>query len=289
MTLVTKPSPEKQPSQAVQPPPPPRKPETKKPAPKKSERSRPTQTLPTERIAFTKQLDLLRVYASASGAAKKVVTLAEVESIIKMKASTVSLTSAFFTDTGLLLKTDKGFIPSDAVMNFQRAHAWNPETASHKLAPAIQATWFAQRLLPKLSFRPISEQEAVNDLAEACAASPDYEPQLKLLLDYMAAAGLIVRDGDHVRTNVVSGTVRAVPVASNTVTDDPPMAATAVKSSVTTAFAQPTEGTIQFHVSVKVDMAEFAGWRADRITAFFSGIAQVLAAKGELEKNSTDK
>jgi hypothetical protein len=42
---------------------------------------------------------------------------------------------------------------------------------------------------------------------------------------------------------------------------------------------------VQFHVSVKVDMAEFAGWSADRITAFFGGIAQVLAAKGTLEKN----
>ena len=45
-----------------------------------------------------------------------------------------------------------------------------------------------------------------------------------------------------------------------------------------------TEGTIQFHVSVRVDMTEFAGWKADRITAFFGGIAQVLAAKGDLEK-----
>ena len=32
---------------------------------------------------------------------------------------------------------------------------------------------------------------------------------------------------------------------------------------------------VQFDVSVRVDMKEFAGWKPDRIAAFFSGIAQV--------------
>lgn len=50
-------------------------------------------------------------------------------------------------------------------------------------------------------------------------------------------------------------------------------------------FPSPTEGVVQFHVSVKVDMKEFAGWEADRITAFFNGIAQVLAAKSAIEKD----
>ena len=54
-----------------------------------------------------------------------------------------------------------------------------------------------------------------------------------------------------------------------------------------TTFSQPTEGTVQFHVSVKVDMAEFAGWEPARITSFFGGIAQVLAAKGAIEKEAS--
>jgi len=36
-------------------------------------------------------------------------------------------------------------------------------------------------------------------------------------------------------------------------------------------------------------MAEFAGWDPARITAFFGGIAQVLAAKGQLERGPTDR
>lgn len=45
------------------------------------------------------------------------------------------------------------------------------------------------------------------------------------------------------------------------------------------------EGTIQFHLSVKVNMAEFKGWPPDTVAAFFGGIAQVLNAKAALEKS----
>ena len=41
------------------------------------------------------------------------------------------------------------------------------------------------------------------------------------------------------------------------------------------------EGLLQFAVNVRVDMAEIRTWRPDRIAAFFTGIAQVLAAKGD--------
>ena len=44
---------------------------------------------------------------------------------------------------------------------------------------------------------------------------------------------------------------------------------------------------MQFHVSVRVDMKEFSGWQPDRIAAFFGGIAQVLAAKGTVEKEAS--
>src|SRR2546430_10327072 len=209
-----------------------------------------------------------------------------------MQASTISLTSPFFTDIGLLQRADKGFLPSDAVINFQRQHQWKPETATQKLAPVIAASWFAERLVPKLSFRAMTEDEAIDDLAEACSAEPDYKPQLALLLDYIAAAGLIVRDGGQVRsTNMPVATERVAlkPEAGTDSAENATTVSQTAKSMVTTAFTQPTEGTVQFHVSVRVDMNEFAGWQAERITAFFGGIAQVLAAKGALEKSTAGK
>ena len=37
-----------------------------------------------------------------------------------------------------------------------------------------------------------------------------------------------------------------------------------------------SEGVIQFHVNIKVEMNELAGWQPERITAFLNGIARVL-------------
>ena len=67
---------------------------------------------------------------------------------------------------------------------------------------------------------------------------------------------------------------------------DPPTKPKA-SSGVQTAFSAPTEGVVQFHISVKVDMGEFKGWEADRIASFFGGIAQVLTAKGKMEEKAT--
>ncbi len=63
-----------------------------------------------------------------------------------------------------------------------------------------------------------------------------------------------------------------------------PLAKNAV---IATTFSMPAEGIVQFNISVKVNAQDFAGWSPDRITAFFGGIAQVLAAKGALERDAS--
>ena len=58
----------------------------------------------------------------------------------------------------------------------------------------------------------------------------------------------------------------------------------------TTYAAQSTPtpgGGFDFSVSVHVDMAEFGGWKPERINAFFRGIAEVLAAKADIERGGT--
>lgn len=53
---------------------------------------------------------------------------------------------------------------------------------------------------------------------------------------------------------------------------------------VSTGYTQPTQGIVNFHVDVKLNMSEMADWSPDRITAFFKGIALVLSAKAGVEK-----
>jgi hypothetical protein len=251
----------------------------------KNKRLRPTKTLPTERIAFPKQLDLLRAYAAASAPGGRPVTNADVADIVKMTASTVSMANAFFSDSGLLIRNaDGGYVPSSDVTSYQLAYAWNPETASHKIAPVISETWFAKALLARLTFGPMEEAEAIEKLADAATAGPEYKGQLRVCVEYLIASGLVQRDGNMLKIGRTQATSQVPPEKLVSTQEQ----ATAVRSAaVATTFAAPTEGVVQFHVSVRVDMKEFAGWQPDRIASFFSGIAAVLSAKGAIEKEAS--
>lgn len=255
--------------------------------PRDSAKSRPARVLPTERIAFAKQLELLRAYAAASGSAGKSVLPKDVAPLVKMSAATPSLASAFFQETGLLQRGEnRGFIPSGEVRAYHRAHQWNPDTAAHRLASILATSWFAAALVPRLEMRAMEEKAAITVLAEASEAGPDYESQLRVLLEYLEASGIIERDGLLIR---LAAAQQARPDAPEPATrDTQPMSGEQQSSAtlVRTGF-QSTEGIVQFHVDVRVDMAELSGWRPDRIAAFFSGLAQVLAAKGGVEEGGS--
>src|SRR5690348_12696847 len=228
------------------------------PSSKPTQKPRATRALPTDRITFQKQLDLLRAYAAIASSTGRGVSNKAVADVAKMADSTASLANAFFTDVGFLQRGDGGLVPAAEVVSYYRAHQWNPDGASTKLAPILTNTWFGKVLLPKVSFRPIEESEAVNDLADAAAAGPELEAKLRMLIEYLEAGGLVQRDGTLLRAGKSAAATPADPAK--------PVAAAAQsdrrseRPMMTTTFAQPTEGVVQFHISVRVDMAEFAGW-----------------------------
>ena len=256
--------------------------------------SAPAHSLPTSRISFPKQLEVLRAYAASAGQPGRSVSLLDVAKLAPVGKNTLSLGNAFLIDIGLLRRGDGGgFVPAEEVFSFQRAYGWNPETAVQKLAPLLRETWFAKCLAPRIQMRPVGIRDAIAVLAEVARADPKYEGQLGTLLEYLKDGGIV---------NITNGLIRPGPLFSAGDSHTPTEAAsegeeteteteassttatTETTTSISTAFANPTEGVVQFHVDVRVDMAEFASWEADRITAFFGGIAQVLAAKGKLEK-----
>src|SRR5258708_6814325 len=77
--------------------------------------SKPTKSLPSERITFSRQLDILRGWAAASGPLRKAVSNNEVAKIVDMQPTTVSMLNAFFASTGLLVKTEGGYVPAEEV------------------------------------------------------------------------------------------------------------------------------------------------------------------------------
>lgn len=251
-------------------------------------KARPTKPLPTDRIAFPKQLDILRAYAAASGSSNKAVSNRAVADIVGMNPSTISLSNSFFVALGFLYKTDVGYTPASEVMAFNLAYEWNPNIAGHKLAPLVEKSWFAQALMPKLRFRQLDEQEALTTLADVASAGPEYRSQLAVLLDYLEISGLTTFENGILRIS------QAIPSLSPSVAETiPPQEKVDIFLSPAREKAAPTPPTIpssgvSFNIDLKVDMAEFSQWPADRISAFFAGIAQVLAAKGSMNKKASD-
>lgn len=252
--------------------------------------SKPTKFLPSERITFNRQLDILRGWAAASGPLRKAVTNVEVAKIVNMQPSTVSMNNAFYASVGLLSKAEGGYAPAEDVMAFLRAYDWNKETAAQKLAPVLSKAWFYEALASKLEFGARPEADCLQDLGDAANAGQDYKNNLKMLLEYLLAVGLVQRDGGLIKKG---GTNMATSAASATVSGETSPqtlksemgAMVQEPSKITPSLFGTTEGQVQFNIAVKVNMSEFATWQADRIAAFFSGIAQVLAAKAKVEQS----
>jgi hypothetical protein len=252
--------------------------------------AKPIKPLPSDRVNTAKQLDILRAFAAASNQGIKTVGNGDVASLTGMTRESISSCNAFFSSVGFIAKNDgSSWIVSPEVLAFQRAYDWNKDTAAFKLYPLVHASWFGQALATKLSFKPLSEDEAVAIFADIAVAAPEFKKSLKMLLEFMECAGVIQRAGDQIMLRP-NPSVTANPEAPRMHDQakeggpEPPRSA----PKVATTFAQMTEGGMRFNVSVAVDMAEMANWRPDRITAFFAGIAQVLAAKAEVEKTAKD-
>lgn len=247
--------------------------------------AKPKKDLPTDRIAFQKQLEMLRAYAAASGQSGKAVTNNDVAKITGMTAATVSLANTFFASVGFLKKQDPGYVPSAEVVAFARAYEWDRETATHKLAPLIAASWFAEAILPVLSIRPMAEQDAIAAIADAAAAGTEHAARIRMLLDYLKVGGLIKQEGKQITATPAPSSVASSARAEGGGSGPIPTPSSA-RPVVPTTVGQPTEGAIQFDISVRVRMSEMAAWSPERISAFFSGVAQVLSARGSKEDSA---
>jgi hypothetical protein len=169
----------------------------------KLKRSTPRKILPTERLSPEKWEEALRAYAvvfESNGG--KPVKNNEAGAIIGLADTTIVMTNAFFCDVKLLTrqKDEVAFVPSPEVLAYHKAHEWDPATAGEKLRPAFERMWFSEVLVPRLKFRPYEQKEALTALAEACGAEKKFEPRLLVLLELMAFAGVIVRDGSIVKS-----------------------------------------------------------------------------------------
>lgn len=258
--------------------------------PNDAKRPKTTKVLPTDRIQMPKQFEIIRAFGSLAGGMEgKPVRSADVAGMVKLNPSTVALATPFLTSIGILQRNDAGLVPSPEVHQFTRAYEWNPETAAQKIAPIIERSWFMQAILPRLRFNgSMAKKEAIEILGLEASAGLHHKGQVHTLLEYAAGVGLIQLDGELIKIirPVQDGATQPLPTAqavAEPASSQAPAVDRARSPLAAALFPSNAEGTVQFHISVKVNMAEVGTWQPDRIAAFFSGIAQVLAARGKVE------
>lgn len=160
---------------------------------------RPRKVLPAKKLSIQKQFDVLRTYAISSTHSRNPVGNNSVGEILGIHANTVSICNPFFVDVGLLSKQGYKFIPAEEVLEYAERVTWDDPDAGYKLAPIIKKSWFAEVLLPRVTLRPITEDQAISFFAEQSGASPEHRNQLGMLLDYLDISGLIVRENGGIK------------------------------------------------------------------------------------------
>jgi hypothetical protein len=165
-----------------------------------------SKVLPTERLSLGKQLLVFRAYAAASGDERKAVSNNEVASAGgDLVGSSISLCNPFMVDLGVLTREGTKQRPSDALFDYLHAFKWNQDTAGAKLYPVFSDTWAAKALLPKLTLRQLSKEEAIQTLADEAKAPPSYQKNLEILLEFLSVSGVIRVDGNSISKGVPPG------------------------------------------------------------------------------------
>lgn len=254
-----------------------------------------TRPIPTDRLSFPNQLNVIRAYGLAATDGARVVTGAELGRLTGLNPSSTALNNSFLADIGLITKAGQGYMPNADVIAYARAHGFSPGgDAAYRLAPTLRKTWFGDLLVPRLLMgRPTTEQQALADLAVHVAANDDHRQRLTTIIEYMVATGLVIREGAALRAGPTArpdGMPAATeptqtPTAEVSTMDRAPVAQQS-QSRVQTAYSSVPQGGIEFTVAVNVNMLEMATWKPEAVAVFFEGIAKVISAKAMVERDS---
>src|SRR5271165_5335563 len=102
----------------------------------KRERSTLCKVLPTDRIAFDRQVEILRAYAACyESNGGKPVSNADAGNTLKpaFSASTLGVAVPFFTDISLISRSGSDFVPCPELVAYNQAVALSPLEAKRKI------------------------------------------------------------------------------------------------------------------------------------------------------------
>jgi hypothetical protein len=165
------------------------------------ERTNLCKVLPTDRIAFERQVEILRAYAACyeANGGKPVSNAQAGETLTpKFSASTLGVAVPFFTDISLLTRNEGEFVPSPEIVEWNQALALSPSEAKRKIRPLFEGTWFYKLLAPRLRLSPQSVKDCVGILAVEAKAEEGHLERVEPLIKFLELAGIVEIAGTRV-------------------------------------------------------------------------------------------
>ncbi len=272
---------------ASEPPIPPSPPTPPPAATRSPQRPRASKVLPTDRMKFDAQVELLRRYARISGAAKRAVTSEEVARAQGIATNTAALNNAFFVESGWLETTGRGqHIATDALVTYnQRAQLdpANAKAATSLLAGPARQSWYWKALEPYMQGGGLPKNEALVILSSDSDAGPEYKPQLENVLQWLQFVCLVRIEGDSLLPGdglgLASESASRAAEPVQPVVEDHPMQPTPEHSK-----AEATERkdvVLAFSVDFRLTASELASLSPDQIRALFEAVGAVAALTQE--------
>lgn len=161
-----------------------------------AKKSEPREVIPTERVGFARQLQLLQAYVHGSENGTKPVSVERVAEIAKVHPSTVSPINPFFTKVGFITKQGREYLPSAEVLDYVNAVSWEQPNPTEKLFPIIERSWFGQLIKPRLSMGSMDVHEIISELALKAGVGKEFRSQLETIVEYMVECCFARRDGN---------------------------------------------------------------------------------------------
>lgn len=171
------------------------------------QKQRAERSLPTDRLSFDKQVEVLRAIAQMSGANKRPVTAEDLSAAIGLKGGTGGLSNKFFRDSGWVVSAGRGmYAATEPLIEYHRHLNVDPDDkdgARRRLVAPVMSSWYWEVLEPMLE--GAARQTMILHALSKEAGAYEHTPQLLLIVTWLEWLGFIRRDGDLVLRGSAAG------------------------------------------------------------------------------------
>lgn len=274
-------------------------PEPDSPKKARTQRSRPSKSLPSDRMKFEVQVRVLQTFARLS-VGGRVISPESLSDALNNEVSkyTAPLSHGFFVESGWLTKAGRGeYAATDALTAYNRRSGTGADDPIAPLRMTAKGSWYWRSVEPLLQHGGANVSEVMVALMNEATVGEAHKPQVRMLLEWLRFLGLISLNGDKVMLTSAIGEASAD--AANLDSEQPlsepepepepehdsepvspgrPLApARAEVSRPTTSQPGGPRPMLTFDFSVAVTADDLAQLDPDQIRALFEAVGTVAA------------